>query len=53
MANNKIGGKNRKYGRNKAKCAAYRTAGIREKNKAKKAARIARRLNKSKAEKSA
>ena len=43
---NKIGGKNRKYGRMKKKCAAYMAAGRREINKARKQARIARRLAK-------
>lgn len=31
--------KNRKYGRNKAKCAKYRAEGRREKNKAKRIAK--------------
>jgi hypothetical protein len=39
--------KNRKYGRNKVKCAAYKAAGRREKNKARKMAKRVRKLEKS------
>jgi hypothetical protein len=52
MARGKEGGKpkggkkNRKFGRNKKWCERYRAEGRREKNKAKKAARIARRQGK-------
>lgn len=46
MANG--GKKNRKWGRNKVKCANYRASGRRELNKARKAATLARRLAKAK-----
>ena len=36
------GRKNRKHGRNAAKCARYRAEGRREKNKARRAAKVAR-----------
>lgn len=42
------GNKNRKYGRNKVKCARYRAEGRREKNKARKARKRERRLLKAK-----
>lgn len=38
MPQHKGGKKNRKFGRNKDKCAAYRAKGTRDKNKARKAA---------------
>jgi len=39
----KASSKNRKWGRNRVKCARYRAEGRREKNKARKAARRIRR----------
>ena len=42
----KGGKKNRKYGRNLVKCAQYRSEGRREKNKARKLAKIERERNK-------
>lgn len=39
MAKKKAGGKNKKHGRNKVQCAAYKARGQREKNKAKKMAK--------------
>lgn len=47
----KKGKKNRKWGRNKLKCAAYRAAGKRELHKATRAAKRARRLARAKANK--
>lgn len=42
----KKGKKNRKFGRNKIKCARYRAEGRREKNKESKAQKRARRIEK-------
>lgn len=50
MASNGIarkkGKKNRKYGRNLIKCARYRAEGRREKNKARKAVKRQRKIEK-------
>lgn len=42
----KKGKRNRKWGRNRAKCAAYRAGNRREHNKARRIARDAKRSNK-------
>ena len=49
----KEGKKNRKYGWNIAKCAQYRSEGRREKNKARKLAKIERERNKKNAKREA
>lgn len=46
----KSGRKNRKHGRNKVKCNRYAQEGRREKNKKRRAAKIARRRNKKEGE---
>lgn len=45
MAKKDKAGKNRKYGRNKVKCERYRALGIRERNKARRIAKDAKRKN--------